>query len=1074
MKRLVAIFLLFFGFNSIFAQTLENYNIEDGLSQSTINCIYQTKDGIMWFGTQDGLNAFDGYKFMNFRRIPNNDNSLSSNYINDITEDDNENLIIATRGGITIWNRHTGTFKHLITSEDNEKINIRDKDILQVKYKNGIIWALSSQELFKIQGNNIQKFQFREQSSEVSNSLTSENLYALTIDNNNNVWIGTTEGIFVFYDNSDLFMHLYNSPDKPDNIITTFFDNGNTLAVGTAHGLRFISKELGQVTKTYFYLNDSAFNENNFVKSIYIDTTVKLVGTAGGLKILKNNFYTDIKDSILSRIKGEIISIFKDKTGNIWIGTRVNGIYKINFRKKEFNPYYDLNKTLNHMAVFAITKDKKGKLWIGGSKLQIFDKNLKHIKDINFNTTPSLKTILSLLEYKDVMLVGTNNGVKIIDIQNFNRKNFDNYFHIKSKELNETQVMRIFLDKDSSLWFATISGLFKIKNNKITAYKNDKTNPKSISSNIIMKIAPFHDSLFALATYNGLDIFNKYTGEKIKNFSTLNSFPSDVITDVYIQNDSIIWATTTTGLVRLNYDTENLKIFTIETTGFKNDFFYAVLPYREENFLLPSNFGVVKFNWKTYTFYTFEKKDGLPFYEFNTGAYFQDSTEIILGGIHGITSIKFNKEKYCPKPPPIVITKIEILTSSQKNKVIYFPKIDSIYEFNNNDIVTIFFTIPDYSCDNNNTYQFKIININPYYSNLSTNNRINLTGLKGGDYTLEIKGYNCFQQISDPVFFKFHIKPPFSQSIWARIIGITIIIIILSLIFLIIYMKIKNKNKILEAQKEAYQKINEQNKLLEERAESLKDSLNYASKIIAAMLPNKENLKEIIPQSFIFFKPKDIVSGDFYWFKEKNNYFYITAVDCTGHGIPGAFMSIIGMNLLERFVNDGYTDPAVILNMMNKHVIQSLKKQLDQKHLKDGMDMALCIIDKQHKTLKFAGAYNPAYIIRNNKLMQLKGDRKTVGTVFDFNSFSSMNIKIQNDDFVFLFTDGYTDQFGGPEHKKFKFKRFRELLLNIHQLPGEEQVKQLEETLEKWKGDFEQIDDILIIGFKPAMIFENL
>ena len=672
------------------------------------------------------------------------------------------------------------------------------------------------------------------------------------------------------------------------------------------------------------------------------------------------------------------------------------------------------------------------------------------------------------------MLVGTNNGVKVIDIQTLKQKNFNNYFHIKSQDLNETQVMKIFKDKDSCLWFATISGLFKIKNHKIITYKNKKNIPTTISSNIILKIVPFRDSLFALATYSGLDIFNKYTGKKIKNFSTLNGFPSDVVTDVYTPNDSIIWASTTTGLVKLNYNTKKLKIFTIETTGFKNDFFYAILPYEEENFLLPSNFGVVKFNWKTHTFYTFEKKDGLPFYEFNTGAYFQDSTKIILGGIHGITSIKFNKTKYSPKPPPIVITKIEILTSSQKNKVIYFPKIDSMYQFNNNDILNIFFTIPDYCCDNNNQYQFKIINLNPYYSNLSSNNSINLTGLKGGDYTLEIKGYNCFQQISTPVFFKFRITPPFSQTIWAKLIAISIIITILSLIFLVIYTKIKNKNKILEAQKEAYQKINEQNKLLEERAESLKDSLNYASKIISAMLPNKESLKETIPHSFIFFKPKDIVSGDFYWYKEKNNYFYITAVDCTGHGIPGAFMSIIGMNLLERFVNDGYTDPAVILNMMNKHVIQSLKKQLDKKHLKDGMDMALCIIDKQHKTLKFAGAYNPAYIIRNNKLMQLKGDRKTVGTVFDFNSFSSLNIKIQNNDFVFLFTDGYTDQFGGPEHKKFKFKRFRELLLNIHQLPGEEQRKQLDETLEKWKGNFEQIDDILIIGFKPSMIFENL
>jgi serine phosphatase RsbU (regulator of sigma subunit) len=254
--------------------------------------------------------------------------------------------------------------------------------------------------------------------------------------------------------------------------------------------------------------------------------------------------------------------------------------------------------------------------------------------------------------------------------------------------------------------------------------------------------------------------------------------------------------------------------------------------------------------------------------------------------------------------------------------------------------------------------------------------------------------------------------------------------------------------------------------LLEIKNKNITDSIIYAKKIIEAILPPINSLHIILPESFILFIPKDIVSGDFYWFTEKNDHIYIAAVDCTGHGIPGAFMSIIGMNLLNSLVFEGITDPGVILNMMNKEVILTLKKKFDTTHLKDGMDMALCIIDKNRKTLKYAGAYNPAYVIRDNSIMQLKGDRKSVGNDFDDDPFSTFSMKIRSDDMVYLFSDGYTDQFGGPERKKFKFRRFRFTLLSIHKMPLAKQKQKLEETYLKWKGNNEQVDDVLIIGFR--------
>ena len=232
-------------------------------------------------------------------------------------------------------------------------------------------------------------------------------------------------------------------------------------------------------------------------------------------------------------------------------------------------------------------------------------------------------------------------------------------------------------------------------------------------------------------------------------------------------------------------------------------------------------------------------------------------------------------------------------------------------------------------------------------------------------------------------------------------------------------------------------------------------------------VPKKQDLKLLIPDNFIFFMPKDIVSGDFYWFIEKNDNIFIAAVDCTGHGIPGAFMSIIGINLLENIVNDGITDPAIFLNIMNKEIINTLKKDMDKSYLKDGMDMTMCIIDKRRKQLKYAGAYNPAYIVRDESIIQLKGDRKSIGNNFDLDPFTPFSMKIREDDMIYVFTDGYTDQFGEKSRKKFKFKRFRLLLLSIHKLPMKIQHEKLKESFMDWKGKTEQIDDILVIGFKP-------
>jgi len=270
--------------------------------------------------------------------------------------------------------------------------------------------------------------------------------------------------------------------------------------------------------------------------------------------------------------------------------------------------------------------------------------------------------------------------------------------------------------------------------------------------------------------------------------------------------------------------------------------------------------------------------------------------------------------------------------------------------------------------------------------------------------------------------------------------------------------------------KERTAEIQQQKVEIEIQKEHIMDSIHYAKRIQNAILPPDDYIHSLLENIFIFYKPKDIVSGDFYWMTDEDGYIMISAVDCTGHGVPGAFMSIVGYNQLNYAVNVGNARTASeILEGLNEGVTDTLReKGGGPGAVKDGMDMALCVIDPSKKKLHYAGAYNPLILIRGQELIQYKADKLPIGSVEGdiMPKFTNHEIEIQEGDCLYMFSDGYPDQFGGPKGKKFMSKRFRELLFDIHEKPIDEQEKILDQTLKDWMGDTEQIDDILVIGIK--------
>jgi len=262
--------------------------------------------------------------------------------------------------------------------------------------------------------------------------------------------------------------------------------------------------------------------------------------------------------------------------------------------------------------------------------------------------------------------------------------------------------------------------------------------------------------------------------------------------------------------------------------------------------------------------------------------------------------------------------------------------------------------------------------------------------------------------------------------------------------------------------------LEKKNELIAEKNKEMTDSLNYAKRIQGAILPKTSSIQQTFPQSFILYMPKDIVSGDFYSFNRKNNKALIAAADCTGHGVAGAIMSMIGSSLMNQIINEkGVMDPAEILNQLNLGIIEALKQAENTSH--DGMDVSLCAFDTENLELTFAGANRPLWLIRNGSLESYKSDKYPIGGLHidHTESFTNHRIPLQKNDAVYLFSDGYADQFGGMLGKKLMTKKFKEVLLSIQDKSMEEQGEYLHQFITDWMGgEFEQVDDMMVIGIR--------
>jgi ligand-binding sensor domain-containing protein/serine phosphatase RsbU (regulator of sigma subunit) len=1094
--RLFLVLLLLWQFHSSSCQDyvadIESYTVESGLSQSTVNVIFQDSRGYLWVGTQDGLNRYDGYNFKTYAPQAYNKYSISSNFINCITEDKNGNLWIGTHGGLNLYVFKEDKF-YSFRHDPKNIFSIASDEVLGLNIdRNGNFWVKTLETLDRLDVSKGHFFHYPYYNN-IFNFYNDQLSFPIIEDKSGKLWIGTKDGLN-YFDRSLLLFDRQSQSDKDAKLLLSDYitsmcetKNGN-FWIGTKKGL-FLFDSDKKLFSQPGYLKSLG---NKRIYSLLADNNGKLwIGEEDGIELidcssLEHNkvILNDVEKKFL--LKAQIISLFEDKSGIIWIGTN-RGLLKINIRPKRFKLLSRASQpsvSLSSDDISAFYQQDKNTLWIGtwGGGLNILDianGNLRKFDLSKQENNENWNYIHCI--YKDILgkyFLGTRDGVLYFDMNKGEAVNLCSKYKINNcQSIKGNRISQIIDDNSGNLWFSSYFGLHKLnaKKDNITSWLHSPDDTASMPSNIFYCIQKSSEGIFWLGTEKGIVKFDPYTESILQKSRVIGNEPVLNNTPVYSllvdENSKTIWAGSATGLIKFDDNCRVIKCFT-QNDGLSGNLIYALQKDNYNNIWLSTNHGINKFNIRNESFTNFDLADGLQNYEFNLGASLKAKDgSFYFGGISGINLIKPDSIAQNSAIPQIVLTNIELIDKKGIRSNIQ-PNGKSLTLSYGTYLLTIDFAALDYSYPYKNRFKYKFYNDEETgWIYLGNKHAATFTNLKPGKYTFKLIGSNSDMTWNEKgLEYEIIVESPF----WLTTLAFYLYGFIGVLLFYIIYqlrtIQLHKTNKLLKHQEIVAREMLRQKEELSIKNKNITDSINYAKRIQEALMPSEKQIRRAFPKSFVLHKPKDIVSGDFFWISERGDKILVAAIDCTGHGVPGAFMSIIGYELFRKITNNVKIGTASeMLTSLNQE-FESIFKDVDNFTLRDGMDIAFIVIDKKNRNLEFSGAINPMYLIRNNKIHEIRGSRFSIGideNIDQEQTFENNLVSLEEDDVVYLFSDGYADQFGGPEGKKFKYRRFRHLLLTIHRFPLEEQQHLLEDRFESWKGNLEQVDDILVIGIKP-------
>jgi len=1020
------------------------YGVEQGLSSSKVYCIIQDRNDYIWLGTEAGVSKFDGVTFTNL----SSENGLAEGGVFTLFEDS---------AGI-LWFGHLDGGISRMVNDRYEIITLSGAEVKGditgfMQDHMGRLWiSTSNSGVFRIDNPSAESgalgyLQFRGRQG------LSDQVFHMTRTRDNKLYFLTDVGIRVVEPADSAFRNL--DLDKLTHYwmkITMFEDSRGDLWFGTYNGglYRWIPSK-GEM-KIYDKRDGLAKNwisciTENRQGQVWVGTWGGGITVFDGDRMKTYDMTNGLHDNLIKCIR-------EDREGNMLIATYDHGL---DIFKGEQFVTIDADHGLRNPIVWAIHQDKTGKYWFGTNggitvynPLQPADKRFVYYHQENRYIENKIRFIRE--DETGDLWIGTQGGGLIQYDSHTGRFINDNY--INDRLYADRIITALEIDERNNLWIGTNEGLgyYEIS----TRYIERLVQKDGLAGNVITAL--YYDGAGVLwigSQVKGLTrCVRKDDRYEFTIFPVEKNFTPNAITGDHKGN---LWIGTPRGVYLFNGDSVVMRL--TEKDGLLANTVNLISSDRSGNIYIGTNKGLNKYVPAEQKLYTYTNKNGFVGTETKSNAALLDRDgNMWFGTVLGVT--RYNPALIREDVP-------EPLTHIRGMMVNYQPfemKPDVKLGFRQRNIVfdynSICLTNPDAVI-----YQVMLEGADEEWRPPTTQTRAIYPALSPGKYSFRVKARNSMGNWNTlPVSYDFTIRPPFYKAWW-----FILACIVAGFSVVIMYIKVREANlvrekrileeKVAERTAEVVQKSRE----LEQKNKDITDSIRYAKRIQNAILPPVNAFAD----TFVMFKPKDIVSGDFYWFGRTENKQLLAVVDCTGHGVPGAFMSIIGYNSLNKIVKEyNITEPGAILDQLNMEITQTLSQQAEDGEVKDGMDMSLVTIHQETGEVEYAGAYNPLYIVSGGKLTEIKADRFPIGrsaTVSD-RKFTNHRISVKPGDMVYLFSDGYADQFGGADGSKFKYKPLKELLEAIHHFPLERQKEELDRTIEEWRGPHEQVDDILVMG----------
>jgi ligand-binding sensor domain-containing protein/serine phosphatase RsbU (regulator of sigma subunit) len=1024
--------------------SFKNYGAENNIPNGFVYTINQSGDGYLWVGTGNGIARFDGFRFYNVS-FPDSSNGR---YPNVSLKDKKGTLWYGCSDGSVFYSKNNSLIPVPLLNSKSISDLIEGPD--------GHIYVIpQGKAIFDI--NPAKPTEIRRYALS-----TDPVMFSASFSQNGNLLLGTQGDVLV--------CSLRNDSVVVENVVEGFDFSAVTAIHQTSDSARFI---LGTDDNGLF----------------------QLILSSDGNSLTRLQDYPQL-GSI------SVQSIYEDSENNFWISTFGSGVIQLqfsdNFEKIALVHNYNIESGLTGNDVKSVFQDMEGNYWVG-----LYGEGISILSSYAFSYyTPGKNTqendIIFICRDNDMYLLGTPAGFHLFDPEKGRSVSFTSL----EGQVGKADITSYYMDSDKNLWMGTGgNGLF-VRNAKGALKLFKRTGDTGADQ--IEDITMDKKNIW-LSTTNGVIVLDRVTGATKKVFDTNNGLPYSSINKILLTTDGIAYiATESDRLYSIDSDFNINNNEAVMYGSYKNKILSIAEDKNGGIWVATQGNGVFKFQNDSissisksndlmsnycYSILADSENDiwighskGFSRYNTSTGVMKVFGTEYAKGGICNPDAMIESPDK------KILIGTTEglIIYDRMKDRKKAIPPFTNINYVIINDVqypyhssytlpyrkyrIMVNFTGINFSDPEKVYYSTYLENFDPDYSKLSSSREV-LYSLGDGDYKFNLISVNEEGLSQDhPITFNLLIKRPFWRTWWAILIWIALLT---GILIFIIRQRDKSQKKIqlyLEKELDARTRVvMKQKGEIELQNIEITDSINYAKRIQTSILPDINKLKETFKDAFIMFLPRDIVSGDFYWFDHlEEDKFILVCADSTGHGVPGAFMSMIGSTLLQDIVTrKRISKPSEILTLLDKQIFSTLNQNVELGVSNDGMDMVICEFSIKTRHIRFASAMRPVIIVLDGEPYYIKGNRSSVGgeSVIE-KYFDDQEYYLSEGDTIYLFSDGLPDQFGGVDGKKMKIARLKKIIEQISKLPMVEQKEALSKFYFEWKGNYDQVDDILFMGVK--------